>query len=77
MFRVVVVGLVTLTGLAAGLCIGLLVGAAIVEFGSRSCSGAACGDLIVRGIVPVAGLAGALIGLAKGMNLVTTRRIRA
>ena len=76
MLRITLVGCVTLIGLATGLCVGLLGGAELVEFGSRSCNGVTCGDLIVRGIAPVAGVAGALIGLAKGINLVTTRKTK-
>ena len=77
MLRISIVLLVTAIGLACGLCVGLIGGAAVIEFGKHSCSGPSCSDLVVRTIIPVAASIGAAIGLAKGLNLVAGRRVRA
>ncbi|MCC2098722.1 MAG: hypothetical protein KDJ29_17655 [Hyphomicrobiales bacterium] len=74
MLRSGIVVCVTLVGLITGFCVGLVGGAALVEFGESSCTANDCGSLIVRSAMLLAGLAGALMGFAKGMNLVRRTR---
>ena len=71
MYRFIIVFVVAAIGVVMGLLIGLVSGAAFLEFGNSSCTGANCADIVVRTFLPIAGGIGGLLGLAKGFNLVT------
>lgn len=75
MFRVLIVLLVMAIGLTTGALVGLLGGAALVEFGKQSCTGSACADIVIRTCVPIAAAVGAALGLAKGINMVSASRV--
>ena len=73
MFRVLIVVLVTSIGLLAGALFGLLAGALIAESGHFSCSGIDCGNLVIRTSVPAAAVVGAMLGIAKGVDLTSPK----
>lgn len=75
MLRIAIILVMTAIGLATGVLVGLIGGAALVEAGRNSCSGAACADIVVRTCMPVAALLGAALGLAKGVNMVFGNRV--
>ena len=73
MSRVLVIALVASIGLLAGGLFGLLAGALIAESGHFSCSGIECGNFVMRTSVPVAAVLGAMLGIAKGVDLTSAR----
>lgn len=75
MLRILVVFTVAGIGLSAGALVGLLAGAAFVEFGVQSCNGGSCADTVMRTCVPISSVIGVVLGFAKGLNLMSPKSV--
>lgn len=69
MFRLIAMFILIVAGAAAGALLGLIGGAAAMEFGKTACQGAACADVIVKSWAPLGAMAGAVMGFVKGKAL--------
>lgn len=69
MFRLIAMLTLILAGTLAGALIGLISGAAALEFGKGACQGTACADAIVKSWAPLGALAGAVLGFIKARSL--------
>lgn len=75
MFRVLLVVCVVLVGAGIGSLIALISLAAFLEFGNSGCASPGCTQPLLRTLLGAGVLMGGLLGLGKGINMISTPKL--